>query len=298
MAVLPPSVATAPLRIARAPQYPEVTSQGDTPALKSLEDIRKQTKAHHSAIKATEDAFSKTTRQLSDSTLKKLLKGSEFEKLPCWSHGEFVDSRTGLCVRLEPLTITHYGEVASFALCFPGMGTGNALGIQLKTSLQQFMGIGEVPEMYVQARALATHIQQKLSQNGQTLELVGHSMGGGIANYVGLSLNLPSVCFNAAALGRACLKELGEIGADALLKQTHVRVEDDFATHPGPLRKLMAFLSAGTAGKLTYIPRNVGVIYEIKKTDPTYPRSANWLERHWTDGMDAWYRTAADGAMH
>jgi putative lipase involved disintegration of autophagic bodies len=76
--------------------------------------------------------------------------------------------------------------------------------------------------MHSQALELAKTIQDKLAAKGQTLELTGHSMGGGVANYVGLKLNLPAVCYNSAALGRACLKDIGEANLENLKKQTHI----------------------------------------------------------------------------
>ena len=140
--------------------------------------------------------------------------------------------------------------------------------------------------MHSQALELAKTIQDKLAAKGQTLELTGHSMGGGIANYVGLKLNLPAVCYNAAALGRACLKDIGEANLENLKKQTHIRLEGDFATHPSVTRKLMAFF---TLGKNNYVPRNIGVINEIKTSDHYFPRDRYGLDRHALDSIHNWY---------
>jgi hypothetical protein len=154
------------------------------------------------------------------------------------------------------------------------------------SSVKQFLGVGGVPTMHSQALELAKTIQDKLAAKGQTLELTGHSMGGGIANYVGLKLNLPAVCYNAAALGRACLKDIGEANLENLKKQTHIRLEGDFATHPSVTRKLMAFF---TLGKNNYVPRNIGVINEIKTSDHYFPRDRYGLDRHALDSIHNWY---------
>jgi hypothetical protein len=157
---------------------------------------------------------------------------------------------------------------------------------QLLSSVKQFLGVGGLPTMHSQALELAKTIGNKLAAEGKTLELTGHSMGGGIANYVGLKLNLPAVCYNAAALGRACLKDIGETHLENLKKQTHIRLEGDFATHPSVTRKLMAFF---TLGKNNYVPRNIGVINEIKTSDHYFPRDRFGLNRHALESMHKWY---------
>jgi len=188
---------------------------------------------------------------------------------------------------LQPLTIGKYGEVEKYALCFPGFGAKDMAGAQLSTCIQQFLGVGGVPPMYEKACKLAKLLNQKLGEADQQLELTGHSMGGGIANYVGIKLELPSVCFNAAALGRACLKDIGEVKMSTLINQKHIRLEDDFATHPSALRKLITFF---TLGSKIHVPRNVGAIYEIKSNDQFYPRNHGIMDRHLLDAMGNWYR--------
>lgn len=215
--------------------------------------------------------------------MKKLLEGSEFAGMVDEKTGIFRDPRTGLCCQLQPLDRSR----KTYALCIPGIGPGEMFGTQVSASVQQFLGVGGVPEIYSQALKLADFLSTKLEeQGGKKLELTGHSMGGGIANYVGLKLDLPSVCFNAAAIGRACLKDIGEVSPDTLKKQTHIRMENDFATHPPVTRKLMAFFFLG---REKYIPRNVGVIYEIKTNDPLYPREKDTMGRHLLDAIKDWY---------
>lgn len=214
--------------------------------------------------------------------MEELLKDSKFKGMLDKKSGGFMDPRTGLFCQLEII----YDDPKTYALCIPGIAEGEMLGTQLSASVQQFLGVGGVPEIYRQALELAKLLNEKLTHNkGQPLQLTGHSMGGGIANYVGLKLDLPSNCFNAAALGRACLKDIGDVSMEVLNKQTHIRVENDFATHPPVTRKLLAFFSLG---REKWVPRNVGVICEIKKDDRFYPHGQSMMGRHLLDSVKDW----------
>lgn len=252
----------------------------------TVDDIRKESKEHYDALKTTENLFSIETsrRGRSATQMEKLLKGSEFADMIDSKTGGFLDPRTGLCCQLQPL------DSGDYALCIPGIAPGKMFGTQLGASVKQFLGVGGLPEIYSQALQLAEFLSTKLEEKGgKKLELTGHSMGGGIANYVGLKLNLPSKCFNAAALGRACLKDIGEISKETLTRQIHIRMENDFATHPPVTRKLMAFFYLG---REKYIPRNIGVICEIKTSDSLYPRDQDMMGRHLLDSMNDWYAGA------
>jgi hypothetical protein len=216
----------------------------------------------------------------------KLLQGTDFANLIDPVTGGFRDPSSGLYCELRSLSMDSMSNVTAYALCFPGVGAAHMSSTQLLSSFKQFLGLGGLPKMHSQALALAKAIQEKLAAKNQSLELTGHSMGGGIANYVGLKLNLPSVCYNAAALGRACLKDIGETELDNLKQQTHIRLKGDFATHPSVTRNLIAFF---TLGKNNYVPRNIGVINEIKTSDPYFPRDRFGLDRHALDSLHNWY---------
>lgn len=97
------------------------------------------------------------------------------------------------------------------------------------------------------------------------------------------------MCFNAAALGRACLKDIDEFEMATLIDQKHIRLEDDFATLPSALRKLVAFF---TLGSKTYVPRNVGAIDEINSDDQYYPSHHDWYRRHLRESLGDWYAQA------
>ena len=261
--------------------------------LSDMNEIRETTQVHYLAMGDTENAMVEAKKsepfpsKNKTSSFFTLLQNSEFASLVDKSTGVFEDPSTGLCCMLQAIQTGEFDEPTRYALCIPGFSNGDMMAVQLATCVQQFLGIGGIPPMYKQALKLAQHLNQELGKKGQQLELTGHSMGGGIANYVGVKLGLPSVCFNAAALGRACLKDIGQVSMETLIKQKHVRLEDDFATHPSALRKLVSFF---TLGRKTYVPRNVGAIYEIKSTDEFYPSHYDWFRRHLRDAMGDWYK--------
>jgi hypothetical protein len=279
-----PTAQSFKLRCAKIPRQTDSSSASLTPPLKSTAEIRDYSEEYHTVMTDTETLFSKkefsTTRK--ETKMGALLKGSKFASMIDKKTGGFLDPSTGLCCQLQPL------KSGNYALCIPGIAPGKMFGPQLSASVQQFLGVGGVPEIYSQALKLAEFLSTQLeNQGGKKLELTGHSMGGGIANYVGLKLDLPSVCFNAAALGRACLKDIGEVSPETLTKQIHVRMKNDFATHPPVTRKLMAFFSLG---REKYVPRNVGVICEINTSDKFYPGNHGIMDRHLLDAMSNWYR--------
>ena len=268
-------------------------TEGPELKLQSQQEVRDSTRWHFHSLGDTETSSAKAgltvSSRTSQSTMAKLLKGTNYEGLIDSVTGGFRDPSTGLYCELVPLTQdtnSAISKVTGYVLCFPGVGAANMRSTQLLSSVKQFLGVGGLPTMHSQALALAETIQDKLAAEGKTLELTGHSMGGGIANYVGLKLNLPAVCYNAAALGRACLKDIGEANLENLKKQTHIRLEGDFATNPSVTRKLMAFF---TLGKNNYVPRNIGVINEIKTSDHYFPRDRFGLNRHALESMHNWY---------
>jgi hypothetical protein len=271
------------LRFEKNPRQLEKYIDALPSSLKSTKQIRDESKQYYQAMTETEISFAsentRTTRK--KTTMETLLEGSDFAGMIDKKTGGFLDPNTGLCCQLQRLDSENY------ALCIPGIAPGKTFGTQLSASIQQFLGVGGVPEIYSQALKLAQFLNGKLEQGGKKLELSGHSMGGGIANYVGLKLDLPSVCFNAAVLGRACLKDIGEVSQETLKKQIHIRMENDFATHPPVTRKLQAFFYLG---REKYIPRNVGIICEIKSSDPFYPSNRGIMDRHLLDAMDDWYK--------
>ena len=268
-------------------------TEGPELKLQSQQEVRQSTSGHYRSLRDTEISSAMAGAPVSPGTaggtMAKLLQGTDFAKLIDPVTGGFRDPSSGLYCELVPLTLdtnSAISKVTGYVLCFPGVGAANMRSTQLLSSVKQFLGVGGLPTMHSQALELAKTIGNKLAVEGKTLELTGHSMGGGIANYVGLKLNLPAVCYNAAALGRACLKDIGEAHLENLKKQTHIRLEGDFATNPSVTRKLMAFF---TLGKNNYVPRNIGVINEIKTSDHYFPRDRFGMNRHALESMQNWY---------
>ena len=195
----------------------------------------------------------------------------------------FRDVKTGLYCELHQ--ISRDPNAPEFVLCFPGTGSGEMNSKQWKNNIKQAIGTGKVPAAYQQAAALTALIKADLDKTGAKLTLAGHSMGGGIANYAGLKQDVSSVCYNAAALGGACLRDLGDIPRERLEKQTHIRGKGDPVCSPKVQQKLQSFLQIWHKEKI-WVPRNAGTIYEIGKN---HAPEMGIHERHLLTFFDAWY---------
>lgn len=76
----------------------------------------------------------------------------------------------------------------------------------LQTNFGQAFG-SEVPEAYQQASALAGQLANAF---GNDVQLTGHSLGGGMANYAAIDNNLDYNAFNAAGLSNNTVESLGD----------------------------------------------------------------------------------------
>jgi hypothetical protein len=167
---------------------------------------------------------------------------------------------------------------------------------QWLTNLAQFSGQGEVPAMYAQAAALAKDIkdvQNTLSFGDKSpggLQLVGHSLGGGIANYVGLKHDIPATCYNAAALGRSCLKDLGDISEDRIAQQTHIHFKGDTVSSKKTQSRLAILLSVVWQVDIV-APRHIGVIYDLKPQ--VWTKNLDFWGRHRSPAFDDHYHPEA-----
>lgn len=204
-------------------------------------------------------------------------------KIDPFSNG-FRDVKTGLYCELRE--IGHDPNVPEYVLCFPGTGVGAMDRKQWKNNIQQAIGKGNVPAAYKQAAELTALIKAELDKTGTKLTLVGHSMGGGIANYAGLKHDVSSVCYNAAALGGACLRDLGDIPSERLEKQTHIRGKGDPVCSLKVQQKLQSFLQIWHKEEI-WVPRNAGTIYEIGKH---HAPGMGVHERHLLTFFDDWYQ--------
>lgn len=187
--------------------------------------------------------------------------------------GGFRDPATGLYAELRKLPQQGNGP-AQYVLCITGTGRGAALRAQMKTNAQQFLGRGGVPAAHQQALQLTKELQQAIHTMGGNLTLAGHSLGGGIANYVGLKLNMAATCFNAAALGGACLQDLERgrhLHAETVNKQCHVRTHTDPVSSKG-VQKFFACLIASISYQMVRVPEHIGQRYTARPTDAGFPQ--------------------------
>ena len=151
--------------------------------------------------------------------------------------------------------------------------------------------------MHSQALELVKTIQDALALQGQTLELTGHSMGGGIANYVGLKLNINSTCFNPAALGPAVLNDLfinDCLSDECIKKQILLRIRKDPVSSKDS-QEFFARFAQSTFLNNPFIPRPVGILYIADRNDyhqNNRPPELDIFVRHQLDAFQKYYDTS------
>ena len=186
--------------------------------------------------------------------------------------GGIRDTHTGLYAQLVPKHL----DSKDYFLCFPGTGAMNNLDKQWRTNVVNAIG-DTVPKAFRQAVELAAEIAQAVQSDNGTLTLAGHSLGGGIANYVGLKLGLESICFNPAPMGKACVEDvMSDIRQEDVQRQTHLVIEDDLVSDSKPMKLLHQMTGHS-------VPL-VGKIYDIPKDHPEYP-DLSGPERHQLDAF-------------
>jgi hypothetical protein len=227
------------------------------------------------------------------------LQGTELEKFFCPFSGCFRDPNTGVAAGLEQLIKNDEPSVAkdqgkpAFSLAFPGTGRGAAWRAQLKTNAQQFLGSGGVPAAHQQSEKLAILLKTKLGDT-KHLTLTGHSLGGGIANYVGITQDIPSTCYNPAALGGACLKNLkGQPNLDERIKkQSIIRIKRDPVSSPKMQVRLAALVFL-VLGKKIATPQSLGTTYQASFADLP-PEHRNCFSAHREIALSSLYDPPRD----
>ncbi|WP_353573201.1 hypothetical protein [Candidatus Albibeggiatoa sp. nov. BB20] len=68
----------------------------------------------------------------------------------------------------------------------------------LLADIQQLFGA--IPEQYENALSATEELLPYIQQTGYSLAIAGHSLGGGIAQYIANSFNLPAITFNSAPI--------------------------------------------------------------------------------------------------
>ena len=267
------------------------SSTGKSASAKDLDEFRRARnelqRSRQGGDLTKTDSYMKLKGGRPDSQFENLLTSdSKFRHLLDPFTGGIRDVQTGLYAELHVDT-----ESGDLVLVFPGTGAGDMDTKQWLTNLAQFSGQGGVPAMYAQAAALAKEIQDLQSDlssdnTNQGLKLVGHSLGGGIANYVGLKHGMPATCYNAAALGRACLKDLGDIPKDRIAQQTHIHFKGDTVSSKKTQHRLAALLSVVWQVGIV-IPRHIGVVYDLQP-DPSTQGMGFW-SRHRSSAFDDHY---------
>ncbi len=211
--------------------------------------------------------------------------------------GIFRDSKTGLYAELKPL-----GN-GNFALCFGSTGVGRMMSKQIKVDIDQVLNQKKVPAAYTQAVDLAAELIKEVCLFGSEITVTGQSMGGGIANYVGLKLGLNSVCYNAAALGGAAIQDLQKstyktennieracLDKDNIINQIHVRRNHDIFSGEKQQIKISQFANIFYDNVVT--PQNIGPIFVAHDSDITLQngKPEGTKSRHRTNTFDAFYK--------
>lgn len=223
-----------------------------------------------------------------DSLLEQYLPSSWKQKLSPLI-GCFRDPVSGLVADLRE--VKRGGDSKAFIMTFAGTFTGGAHFAQVTTDIQQFFGTGGIPAAYAQAYELTRALQQSLPPN-VPLNLVGHSLGGGIANYVGLKLDLASACYNPAALGGACLSDLKETVVDLTerkAKQAIIRIDFDPVSSP-IVQEVLINMRFSAFGNTAIVPKCVGIHY-IAPREILRPENQPLSKIHSMPALEDLYRS-------
>jgi hypothetical protein len=182
--------------------------------------------------------------------------------------------------------------------------------MQTKVDIAQVLNQKTVPAAYEQAFELTKFLQNVLKQKKQVewnslginatvnnsdlvFTVTGQSMGGGIANYVGMKLGIESVCYNPAALGPAAIKDLkddGRLTSENLSKQKIIRQKGDLVSGEKNQKKI-AILASILTFHTVKKPQHLGQIYVANKADidATNSPKRGFQFRHFTSSFQPFY---------
>jgi len=219
------------------------------------------------------------------------LQGTPLEKFLCPWTGGFRDPKTGLVAKLMPLPhqALNTGSNANEAnksskpvlqLCFPGTGTGAASRAQLKVNVMNFLGLG-LPAAYLQALDLAQCLEKELGETHE-LTFAGHSLGGGVATFVGAAIGaerlkaapattpetMKVLTVNPAGLGGASMDYLDKHHArfrDAEGSIVNLRIKGDPVSSPKMQQRLVSIAASffSKAAVPLRTPRALGTLHDI-----------------------------------
>ena len=220
------------------------------------------------------------------SKLERLLAGSPLSTNLDPLTGVFRDSKTGLYAELKPLGSTS----GKYVLCFGSTGVGRMTMKQIKVDIAQVLNKTKVPAAYEQAARLAAEL---IKETGAEITVTGQSMGGGIANYVGMKLGIESVCYNPAALGQAAIKDLKKNGCltvENLNIQKIIRQKGDIVSGEKNQKKIARLANFFTSEKVG-IPQHLGPTFIANKTDNPLLNGVTrgYQSRHFTSSFQRFY---------
>jgi hypothetical protein len=220
------------------------------------------------------------------SKLERLLAGSPLSTNLDPLTGVFRDSKTGLYAELKPLGSTS----GKYVLCFGSTGVGRMTMKQIKVDIAQVLNKTKVPAAYEQAAKLATEL---IKETGAEITVTGQSMGGGLANYVGMKLGIESVCYNPAALGQAAIKDLEKNGCltvENLNIQKIIRQKGDIVSGEKNQKKIARLANFFTSEKVG-IPQHLGPTFIANKNDNPLLNGVTrgYQFRHFTSSFQPFY---------
>ncbi len=200
--------------------------------------------------------------------------------------GVFRDSKTGLYAELKPLG----SKPGKYVLCFGSTGVGRMTMKQIKVDIAQVQNKSKVPAAYEQAAKLAAELIKK---TGAEITVTGQSMGGGLANYVGMKLGIESVCYNPAALGQAAIKDLkrsGSLTVENLNKQKIIRQKGDIFSGENNQKNIAQLANFFSSEKVER-PQHLGPTFIANKIDnpPLNGITRGFELRHLTRSFQPFY---------
>jgi hypothetical protein len=242
-----------------------------------------------------EESYKKIKGDRQDSELEEILSNNpEFSALSAKIDplsGVFRDPHTGLYADLVRIDRNY------FVLCFPGTGAGKMSAIQWKSNYDQIRSKNTIPPAFIQAVILAAALKELFASKNKKFDVAGHSLGGGIANYVGLKLNINSTCFNPAMLGQAVLNDLivnDCLSNECINKQIILRIKKDPVSSKNSQLHFARLIQLPIK-KSPFIPRPVGIVYIADRND--YPQNnrppdLDIFVRHQLNAFQQYYDTS------
>lgn len=176
----------------------------------------------------------------------------------------FVHKKTGV-----KFHIVVNEEKKEVGVCFYGLGMGPATGNKgIKAALREFLGgKPKAAEVAKSIGEMVKNICKDYSdEHNETFDavMIGHSHGGGLAQYAAAANGVKGVVFNSRPLGAALRKQLikeGKLENESNIY--HFSSGGDFLTD----NKFFNFLSKGIkkiAGRNALIPQNIGHQYKME----------------------------------